>query len=137
MNDEMSMSYVQAKILELNAIQIDLFFSFGLRQTKWFFEKDYNRAVTVVPEGATIEGINSFGRIQARNTNEMKRYGFFCNDCTWSETTKYEGGGEVVALSDLEKLYNSFELSSYTFDALTHVPNNYKAYYQKISSIPS
>ena len=134
---EMLMSDVQKNILLLNIVQLDLFFTFGLRQTKWFFEKDYNRALAIVPEGAVIEGINDFGRIQARNTADKKRYGFFPHNCTWSQSTEYNGGGEVIKLSDLKNLYDSFNLKSYTLDALTHIPKQFKAFHIEMSKQPS
>ncbi|QIC72120.1 MULTISPECIES: hypothetical protein [Acinetobacter] len=134
---EMLMSDVQKNILLLNIVQLDLFFTFGLRQTKWFFEKDYNRVLAIVPEGAAIEGINSFGRIQARNTADKKRYGFFPHNCTWSQSTEYNGGGEVIKISDLKNIYDSFNLKDYTLDALTHIPKQFRDFYVEMSQQPS
>lgn len=135
--ESMSMIDVQKAILHLNTVQLDLFFTFGLRQTKWFFEKDYNRAMAILPEGAVMEGINFMGRIQARNDIEKKRYGFFAHDCTWSEANKFEGGGEVIKLVDLQKIFEVFELGNYTFDALTHVPKQFKEFYLNTPKLPS
>ncbi len=134
---EMLMSDVQKNILLLNIVQLDLFFTFGLRQTKWFFEKDYNRALAIVPEGSVIEGINDFGRIQARNTAEQKRYGFFPHNCTWSQSIEYNGGGEVIKLDDLQQIYNSFNLKDYSLDALTHIPQQFKSFHVEMSKKPS
>lgn len=134
---EMPLNEVQANILLLNFVQLELFLNFGLRQTKWFFEKDYCRALSILPEGSEIEGINDFGRIQARNTLEKKRYGFFPHNCTWSQSIEYIGGGEIIKLADLQKIYDAFKLKDYTFDALTHVPKQYKEYYIEMSSNPS
>lgn len=137
LKNEMPLDEVQKYILLLNQTQVVLFFTFGLRQTKWFFEKDYNRALSVIPEGAEIEGINDFGRIQARNTAEKKRYGFFPHNCTWSQSTEYNGGGSVIKLSDLQKIYDAFHLKDYSLDALTHVPEQYRAFHQSLSELPS
>lgn len=135
--EKMDIIDVQKHILSLNLVQLDLFFTFGLRQTKWFFEKDYNRSLAIVPEGAVIEGINGFGRIQARNTAEQKRYGFFPHNCTWSQSNEYNGGGKLIELTDLKKLYDAFNLKVYSLDALTHIPQQFKAFHVEMSNQPS
>jgi hypothetical protein len=105
----------------LDRTQQELVVGYGFRQIKYMIENDLNRAEQIVPDGAEIQGVNEFGRWQAINSSEKKRYAYFPLNNEWSKSIEFNGGGEVDALSDLQRIYNLFNLKMLTLEELFNI----------------
>lgn len=102
----------------LDRTQQVLVVSYGFRQIKYMIENDLSRAELIVPDGAEIQGVNEFGRLQCINTKEQKRFVYFPHNNEWSQAIEFNGGGNVDELSDLKRIYNLFNLKMLTLDEL-------------------
>ena len=102
----------------LSRVQQELAVGYGFRQIKYMIEKDFSRAEQVVPEGAVIQGVNDFGRWQAVDINNQKRYAYFPSDNEWSQALEFNGGGSVDALVDIKRIYNQLNLKMLTLEEL-------------------
>lgn len=130
-NDSKESADILRLFKNLTLVQQKIFLNYGLRVVKYMFEKDYIRAVEVVPNGAVVQGVNSFGRWQAIDENQQKRYGYFPTNNEWSQTTQYNGGGDVDSLDDLQKVYDHFKLKDSKLEDLTFVHANFIEFTRK------
>ncbi len=105
----------------LSLVQQELAVVYGFRQIKYMIENDFSRAEQVVPEGAVIQGVNDFGRWQAVDINNQKRYVYFPSDNEWSQAIKFDGGGSVDALLNIQRIYNQLNLKILTFEELHNI----------------
>lgn len=105
----------------LSLVQQELAVVYGFRQIKYMIENDFSRAEQVVPEGAVIQGVNDFGRWQAVDINNQKRYTYFPSDNEWSQAIKFDGGGSVDALLNIQRIYNQLNLKILTFEELHNI----------------
>lgn len=105
----------------LDRAQQELVVGYGFRQIKYMIENDLSRAEQIVPDGAEIQGVNEFGRWQAINSAEKKRYTYFPSNNEWSKSIEFNGGGEVDALSDLQRIYKLFNLKMLTLEELFNI----------------
>lgn len=105
----------------LSRVQKELAVGYGFRQIKYMIENDFSRAEQVVPEGAVIQGVNDFGRWQAVDINNQKRYAYFPSNNEWSQAVKFDGGGSVDALVDIKRIYNQLNLKMLTLEELHNI----------------
>lgn len=102
----------------LTRTQQELVVGYGFRQIKYMIENDLSRAELIVPDGAEVQGVNDFGRWQAINTKEQKRYAYFPHENEWSQAINFNGGGDVDDLADLQRIYKLFNLKMLTLEEL-------------------
>ncbi len=105
----------------LSRVQQELAVGYGFRQIKYMIENDFSRAEQVVPEGAVIQGVNDFGRWQAVDIKNQKRYAYFPSNNEWSQAIKFDGGGSVDALVDIKRIYNQLNLKMLTLEELHNI----------------
>ena len=111
---------------KLNQAQHKLFTDYGLRQIKYMFEHD-PVMLSTPPKGSVLIGLSQpFGRWTAIDHENRIRYGYFRGqNPEWSEADEFRSDMRYDKVDDLRFIYDTFDLSKYELDVLTHVHSNY------------
>ena len=75
-------SNLQEKYNRLSPAQKDIFIGYGLRQIKHFVEISLPKIEAVLPEGATVQGINAEGKVLAYDASSQQYY-VWISDLQW------------------------------------------------------
>lgn len=106
----------------LSKIQKDIFAGYGLRQVKHFVEISLPQIVAVLPEQATVLGVNAEGKIQAVNENSKKSY-IWISDKQWQE--RPNPNLSIDSKEDFIEVWTIFGLEHYDMIDLSHVHRDF------------
>ena len=113
---------IQQKYEQLSLAQKDMFAGYGLRQIKHFVEISLPTIEAVLPQGATVQGINAEGKMQAYNP-DTDQYYLWISDLQWQTTQR--ASKAVDLKEDALEIWNIFDLKSYELIELSHVHRDF------------
>ena len=113
---------IQQKYDQLSSVQQDMFAGYGLRQIKHFVEISLPKIEAVLPEGASVQGINADGKVQAYDAVHEQYY-LWISDLQWQTTQK--ASVAVDRKEDAIAIWEIFQLADFELIDLSHIHRDF------------
>ena len=115
-------SNLQEKYNQLSPAQKDIFIGYGLRQIKHFVEISLPKIEAVLPEGATVQGINAEGKVLAYDASSQQYY-VWISDLQWQTYNK--PAVAVDLKEDAIAVWSIFNLKDHELINLSHIHRDF------------
>ena len=115
-------SNLQEKYNQLSPAQKDIFIGYGLRQIKHFVEISLPKIEAVLPEGATVQGINAEGKVLAYDASSQQYY-VWISDLQWQIYNK--PAVAVDLKEDVIAVWTIFNLKDHELINLSHIHRDF------------
>ena len=115
-------SNLQEKYNQLSPAQKDIFIGYGLRQIKHFVEISLPKIEAVLPEGATVQGINAEGKVLAYDASSQQYY-VWISDLQWQIYNK--PAVAVDLKEDAIAVWTIFNLKDHEPINLSHIHRDF------------
>ena len=115
-------SNLQEKYNQLSPAQKDIFIGYGLRQIKHFVEISLPKIEAVLPEGATVQGINAEGKVLAYDASSQQYY-VWISDLQWQIYNK--PAVAVDLKEDAIAVWSIFNLKDHELINLSHIHRDF------------